>query len=251
MEIKSSLLTNRLYLEEINQLTEYFVAQLQQFKDGSDTDEVDANEVLKRVVFAFEKEPNHILSKKEENFLLSKLFDSTVCTSSSSSLQLLLIEKSKPEYLRSILCRCFKLTIFRTLTSSLTKNDISSAVAAALHTEAIKLLKTSSSSSSSSSSSINADAPNLIPVSACIKALSSLPLLSLHRNEIISLFYSVQDVVEENCINRKSFAIQVSRKLFEMNTAEYLEVRAFILENAGLQPYLVNTVLKSLLLILF
>ena len=248
MEIKSSLLTNRLYLEEINQLTEYFVAQLQQFKDGSDTDEVDANEVLKRVVFAFEKEPNHILSKKEENFLLSKLFDSTVCTSSSSSLQLLLIEKSKPEYLRSILCRCFKLTIFRTLTSSLTKNDISSAVAAALHTEAIKLLKTSSSSSSSS---INADAPNLIPVSACIKALSSLPLLSLHRNEIISLFYSVQDVVEENCINRKSFAIQVSRKLFEMNTAEYLEVRAFILENAGLQPYLVNTVLKSLLLILF
>ena len=242
MEIKSSLLTNRLYLEEINLLTEYFVAQLQQFKDGSDTDEVDENEVLRRVVFAFENEPYHFLSKKEENFLLGKLLDITVCTSSSSfspsSLQLLLTEKSKPEYLRSILCRCFKLTIFRTLTSSPTKNDISSAVAAALHTEAIKLLKTSSSS-------INSDAPNLIPVSACIRALSSLSVLSLHRNAIISLFYSVQDVVEENCINRKSFAIQVSRKLFEMNTAEYLEVRAFVLENAGLKPYLVHTALKS------
>ena len=155
------------------------------------------------------------LSRNESNLLLIKLY--------------LLIKDGKVQelvnldHVRALLFRTYKLSVIRSLSFALSKDEISTMLSSQMHFAAMNTKQLHEK-----------DPPLLIPIHTCTKILEMNTLLNLNRAFISSILYWSQDCIQENLLHRKSFAQHAALLIHKMHSSEYLESRAFVLENSSL-----------------
>ena len=155
------------------------------------------------------------LSRNESNLLLIKLY--------------LLVKDDKihelinVDHIRALLLRTYKLSVIRSLSFTLSKDEISTMLSSQMHFAAMNMKQLHEK-----------DPPLLIPIHSCAKILEMNTLLNLNRAFISSILYWSQDCIQENLIHRKSFAQHAALLIHKMHSSEYLESRAFVLENSNL-----------------
>ena len=175
------------------------------------------------------------LSRNESNLLLIKLN--------------LLIKSNKihelmnMDHIRALLFRMYKLSFIRSLSFALSKDEISTLLSSQMHFAAMNTKQLHEK-----------DPPLLIPIHTCTKILEMNTLLNLNRAFICSILYWSQDCIQENLIHRKSFAQHAALLIHKMHSSEYLESRAYVLENSnlselqvmdGLTPEMLETYLSQ------
>lgn len=115
------------------------------------------------------------------------------------------------------------MSIIRSLVYQITQDELATAINAQLHIVAKANLKPYEKA-----------LPLLVPICCCVTALEAIPFLNLSRTMIFSIIYWSHDSLFENLINRKSFALYAASAIIRLNSSEYLESRAYVLENSSL-----------------
>ena len=166
------------------------------------------------------------LSRNESNLLLIKIYHLI----QENNMQTL----ADFDHIRSLLFRSFKLSTIRSLSFTLSKDEISTLLSSQMHFAAIN-----------SKQLHEKDPPLLIPIHTCTKILEMNSLLNLNRALILSILYWSQDCIQENLLHRKSFAQHAALIIHKMHSTEYLESRAYVLEKANLDELQVMDNLNS------